>query len=336
MRTIKTICLLFLVNFVFTGCVKEEVEEELAPVVPTAPVTSNLKSIYDVVAANDKLTFLKAAVDRVPEVKTVLSGAGTFTLFAPTDDAFKASGLLTIDDVKNAFVEALRIRLQNQVVGSILKSSDLKNGYIKSLLQIPNSVDKRTLSIFVDVSSSGAITLNGKAKVGLSNIDASNGIIHIVDNEIPILSILGATKANPNLQTFVSYIENQYQKSIFDLLDAATPEKSLTLLAPTNKAFEGVFTDGGWGSVGVPRDLTTILQYHIVNGNNTSAFLFQGQTITTNGSQTLTVLKDASSIKFQDTKGNTGKVVPNIGADIQCVNGVVHAIDAVLQPNLTK
>jgi len=109
------------------------------------------------------------------------------------------------------------------------------------------------------------------------------------------------------------------------LVDALSSEGPFTVFAPTNDAFEALFTQLGVTGIDdlTAEQLTPILMYHVVSGNVLSTELTSGEVGTLNANSNLTV--DLSS----GVKINESAVV---AADIQGANGVVHVIDKVLIP----
>ncbi len=132
-------------------------------------------NIVETAQGNPNFTYLVAAVVRANLAGT-LSGAGPFTVFAPTNQAFIAAGFPTIAAIQAASPATLTSILTYHVVAGRVFSSDLSEG-LK-----PATVNGATVTI----------TLNGGAKVkGNTNTTAStiaqanlvttNGVIHVID-----------------------------------------------------------------------------------------------------------------------------------------------------------
>jgi len=111
-----------------------------------------------------------AAVKAADLVET-LKGAGPFTVFAPTDAAFEALPAGTIDDLLKPENKAkLASILTYHVVAGKVMSTDLSDG------MTPDTVNGETVTI----KTKGGVTINGTT-VSTADIDADNGVIHVVD-----------------------------------------------------------------------------------------------------------------------------------------------------------
>lgn len=125
----------------------------------------------DIVAiASGSAKTLAAAVTAAGLIET-LQGAGHFTVFAPTDAAFAAiqkdvDGLLKPEN-KEKLVEVLTYH----VVSGKMKAADLKDG------QELTTVEGGKLKVS---QKDGKVTVGG-AHVTSADIEASNGVIHVID-----------------------------------------------------------------------------------------------------------------------------------------------------------
>nr|WP_315206857.1 fasciclin domain-containing protein [uncultured Flavobacterium sp.] len=264
------------------------------------------------------------------DLATTLKGAGPFTVFAPTNEAFATflatTPYATINDVPK---EALTQILLNHVVTGTVKSTDLTTGYIKTLAKGTVSTTN-TLSMYVNTSS--GVKLNGIATVTTADIMASNGVIHIVDKVIDLPTIVTHAAANGNFSTLVSVLNRSGQPNFITALSATGP---FTVFAPTNAAFTALNTElapGGIAGVSAA-NLTKVLQYHVVSPANVlAASLTEGQVVTPilTPAQTFTIQLTGGA-KIKDANNRISNIIIT---DVQCSNGVIHAIDKVLLPVL--
>lgn len=256
-----------------------------------------------------------------------LQAAGPFTVFAPTNQAFINAGYTAaaIEALPASGIPALRELLLNHVVsGAAVQSSGLTDdSYIKTLGKGAAS-STNTLSMFVDTT--GGVTLNGSSSVitttngGTFNIIASNGVIHLVDEVITLPTIVDHAIANDNFTDLVELLSAQ---GLVPTLDG-TVSSPFTVFAPINSAFTPA-VEGVYGSL-TSDNKTNLLKYHVVGGVNVlSNAIPTGQigTLFTGNSFSIT------GVSIDDASA-TNKTI--IVKDVQCSNGIIHAVDGVLIP----
>ncbi|MFT7492685.1 MAG: putative surface protein with fasciclin (FAS1) repeats, partial [Alteromonas macleodii] len=113
-------------------------------------------------------TTLVAAVTAAGLVDT-LKGEGPFTVFAPTDEAFAALPEGTVESLL-ADPEALTALLTYHVVAGKVMSTDLSNGMTATTV---NGAD-------ITIMTEAGVMIN-EANVTTADIEASNGVIHVID-----------------------------------------------------------------------------------------------------------------------------------------------------------
>ncbi len=135
-----------------------------------ATAATDLHDIVDTAVAAGSFNTLVAAVTAA-DLGATLKGAGPFTVFAPTDDAFAKLPAGTVDDlVKPENKAKLAAILTLHVLSGKVMSSDITGP------MAPKSVNGEALTIETD----GGVTVNG-AKVVSPDVEASNGVIHVID-----------------------------------------------------------------------------------------------------------------------------------------------------------
>jgi len=129
------------------------------------------KNIVQVASGSKDHTTLVTAV-KAAELVDVLSNAGPFTVFAPTNEAFNKLPEGTVEGLlKPDGKDALKDILEYHVVVGVLQADALQDGQILGMVNGGN----------VTVSKKGdKILLNGTATI-IASIPTSNGIIHVVD-----------------------------------------------------------------------------------------------------------------------------------------------------------
>jgi len=158
--------------------------------VATLLFSTNLKAqdndIVDLAVATDDLSTLVTAVKAAGLVET-LQGGGPFTVFAPTNAAFEAlpEGVLEML-LKPENKDQLTAVLTYHVVPAEVMSGDLEDGMEAGTVEGSNA----TISIkYGDV-------MVDNANVVMADIDASNGVVHVIDAVILPPSIKEALAAN--------------------------------------------------------------------------------------------------------------------------------------------
>ena len=127
--------------------------------------------IVDTAVAAGSFTTLVAAVQAAGLVET-LKGAGPFTVFAPSDDAFAALPAGTVDElVKPENKEKLAAILLLHVLPGAIKSTDIAGTQVDAV-----TAGGKT----VHVDGTDGVTVDG-AKVVTADITCSNGVIHVID-----------------------------------------------------------------------------------------------------------------------------------------------------------
>ena len=137
------------------------------------------KTIVENASAAANLTTLVTAVKAAGLVET-LSGAGPFTVFAPTNDAFAKLAAGTVESlVKPAAKADLTKILTYHVVAGKLSAADLTDG--KKL----KTVQGEELTV---KNAGGKVTLTdakgGSANVTIADVIQSNGVIHVIDTVV--------------------------------------------------------------------------------------------------------------------------------------------------------
>jgi transforming growth factor-beta-induced protein len=168
------------------------------------------------------------------------------------------------------------------------------------------------------VTIGNTVSINGSVSVTTADVEAENGVIHVVDKVILPPTVVNIALANENFTTLVQAVVKA------GLVDALSADGPFTVFAPTNAAFDALFAQLGISGIDdlTAEQLIPILTYHVVPGNVVSTELSNGEVATLNG-QNLSVDLSAG------VKINESEV---IAADIQGSNGVVHVIDQVLLP----
>ncbi|AFU68223.1 adhesion lipoprotein with mutiple fasciclin domains [Psychroflexus torquis ATCC 700755] len=307
-------------------------DDDDAPAPPQGDPT-----IAEFVAENDDFSSLGAALE-VAGLVGVLNGTDEYTVFAPNNTAFtaflQANGFSSLGEVP---VDLLTKVLLNHVVVGTNLSTDLTTGYISSLAV--GSASASGLSLFINTENGVVINggaNNGGASVFESQVDilVSNGVIHAVENVIGLPDVTNQAIANPQFSTLVSALiaASTDQTNYVDIL-SGSESSPFTVFAPTNAAFDDLLSGLGASSLSdvAPATLATILEYHVIAGSNVrSSDLTTGLTAATLQGEELEFDLSNGAQVMDATEANANIAI----VDVQTNNGVVHAIDKVLLPQV--
>lgn len=305
MKHLKKGLLLFVFSFLFlTSCSDDDNGTEMM-------TESN---IAELASSNNDLTTLVLALERT-QLVTTLEGAGPFTVFAPTNAAFDsflaANNFSSLEDVPTDLLTQV---LLNHVVSGENFSTDLSTGYISSLSTA--GPGGRNLSLYISTDS--GVSINN-ASVSEPNVDASNGVVHVVDEVIGLPTIVNHAVNNPNFSELVGALTANGNTTFTDLLSVTTTD--YTVFAPVNAAFTA-FTNPN------SNDINNVLSYHVIPGTAAFSNELMNMYVTTAGTNSD---GDALSQYINIDDGVSINGASNVAiADVVAINGVVHAVDAVI------
>lgn len=263
-------------------------------------------NIAEVAESNDDFSDLVSALSDADLLST-LEGEGPYTVFAPTNDAFANLSV----DISTLSNDQLVEVLSYHVVGANIASGDL---------EAEQSVEALAGGNLFVTAANGNVNVNDNAMVVNTDIEASNGTIHAIDQVLlpdAYQTVVGIISKRFGLQSL--------EDAVVDAELAATlsGDGPFTVFAPTNEAFSNADLSG--------QDVAEILQYHVLPSEVLSEDLEASQTVTTVQGEDLLIEAADGTVTITDNAGQTYQVVE---ADLQGSNGVVHIIDGVLNPNL--
>ncbi|KAH9822843.1 TGF beta induced protein ig-h3 precursor [Teratosphaeria destructans] len=288
--------------------------------IATAQSTTDLASL---IAANN-LTALGGLLGSFSDITAALAAQQNVTFFAPSNEAIAAlnsTGALATLASQPDFVQAL---LDYHFVPGLYYA-----GNITTTPQFPHTNLNDTA--FTNVTGGQAVecTLDGTtveivsglksvSNVTVANLNYTGGVVHVIDRVLTLPPNVSTTGVDAGLTAFLGAAN---AANLTDTLDTAP---DLTIFAPTNAAFEAI--GSGLANLSTA-DLTSILEYHVLNGTVAYSSLLSNTTVTTLAGGTLTVTIEDGAVFV-----NAARVV---NADILLSNGVLHVLDSVLNPNNT-
>jgi uncharacterized surface protein with fasciclin (FAS1) repeats len=269
------------------------------------------KDIVDTAVAAGSFKTLVAAVQAAGLVDA-LKGDGPLTVFAPTDDAFAKFPPGTVDSLlrpENRHT-LIGILIYHVAPGRVPAAELAKLDHIATLNGQRPEVQIEGDSVMVD----GATLI-------ATDIEASNGVIHVIDKVL--------------LPSKNDIVTTAVKAGSFDTLTAALRAAGListlqgegpfTVFAPTDEAFAKL-PEGTVENLMKPESkdkLTAILTYHVVPGLVYSADVRPGRVETLQGSS-VSLSKSGDGLLVNDVRVTA--------TDIAATNGVIHVIDSVILP----
>jgi len=315
--------------FILTSCSDDD-DDVVVP--PAAP-----KSLTATIVGDARFTILVDALTRTG-LDATLDAAGTFTVFAPTNDAFSVLladlGLADLDALEAALTTpGLANVLLYHVLGTEARAADVSQGYYSTASA--NSAGN-ALSLYAAVGAN--VVLNDVATVTETDITASNGVAHVIDRVLLPLSVHGLVALNSeysSLGTALSLADG-------DLDDVLAGDAGrYTVFAPNNAAFDSAVALLGFNDLadlvaGLGTDgLANVLLYHVVSGDVLAGDLSTGSVPTLSTSMGVSlefiVNVSASGVSIIDNNMATGDATVT-GTDVIGTNGALHFINAILLP----
>ena len=130
-----------------------------------------MQNIIDTAVAAGSFKTLAAALTAAGLVDT-LNSAGPFTVFAPTDDAFAKLPAGTVDKLLKDVPKLTAILTYHVLSGKVMAADVMK---------MDGKTAKTVNGADLKISTQGGVNLNGSVHVTKTDIDCSNGVIHVVD-----------------------------------------------------------------------------------------------------------------------------------------------------------
>jgi len=282
---------------------EEEAMEEEVMMEEEAP------DIVDVAVAAGSFETLVAAV-QAAGLEEALRGEGPFTVFAPSDEAFAALPEGTVEALlEDPEGQLSRILLYHVVPGKVM-AADVSDGLSAETLR----------GAEVNFSVSDGMVMINEAQIVATDIEATNGVIHVIDSVIlPPADIVDVAVEAGSFETLVAAVQAA------GLEEALRGKGPYTVFAPTDEAFAKLPEGTVEGLLADPEALSEILLYHVVPGKVMAADVSDGLE-----AETL----QGASVRFAIHSDGAPAIEDALitATDIEAFNGVIHVIDSVILP----
>ncbi|MFP4323759.1 MAG: fasciclin domain-containing protein [Anaerolineales bacterium] len=281
-------------------------------------------TIATLASDTEDLALLVAALEDT-DLIDMLDGDGPFTVFAPVNAAFEVAppDLLAPAPGHDSLVNILTYHV---VEGRIAAEDLAALETIPTLQGAPVSVQ----------TTEDGLTLNGRAQILTADIQAANGIVHLIDTVL-VPGRPGAV-AGPEslLDTIMAGEDYAFLNTALEIASGAravlaAPTAPVTLFAPSAETFNNLADDERRALVGDEALLTSTLLYHMLTEAYTSNALLE--LLAEDSPQDFDTQLPGASVTLSLGEGGTILVndVPVIVAD-DGAGGVLHVIDGLLTP----
>jgi len=279
-------------------------------------------TIMDVLKDDDRLETFVIAI-QAAGLADNLDDDGPFTVFAPTDEAFAAFQAMAAEEDPEATLTD--ILLYHVINGNYAASEVAERDFLPTL-----GGERVEFNVEDD-----RIVLNDIANLIETEVEASNGVVYVIDTVLlPPVNALGTSEAgNPSL-TVREVLENDGRfETLLDALQAAglsemldNPNEDLTLFAPTDEAFGQLSDERLDDLMADPEgELSHVLSYHVIGDSLSINQIANDDIIPTVEGRPLFVTTDESANPFLN-----GQQITEF--NIQASNGVIHVVESVLFP----
>lgn len=287
---------------------------------------------------NVNFTTLTAAVVQADLLSTLINREAQFTVFAPNNAAFEAAGITSLEGISDE--ELANILLYHTLDSEVLAANLPATG---------STIEALGGDFYLSINENG-VFINGSTQVIATDVDADNGVVHVIDRtlvaptsnvvEIAVASTQAETPEFTQLVAALTAVEND--ASAANLISVLSGDGPFTVFAPTDAAFAQLYADAGVedldgliAAVGIGT-LEAVLTYHVIG--EARVFSTDLPNLGTNTVTTLggTFTLDLASLSITETDAalslNEDNDAGISSVDIHGTNGVIHVIDKVILP----
>ena len=147
----------------------------------------NPETITQFIIARDDFSIMETAMRAIEEfgsfkILSELNVPGNTTLFVPNDTAFQAwLDANEIDNIELLDIDLIENLVLNHLLEGTFKSTDFVSGLTTSSALVGPRSNQRNISMYIDTEN--GVTVNGESNVITPDVEANNGVIHVVDTE---------------------------------------------------------------------------------------------------------------------------------------------------------
>lgn len=295
---------------------------------------------------NVNFTTLTSAVVKAGLLPTLIDKSADFTVFAPTNDAFVAAGITSLEDLEAEDLSPILLYHVLDFEADAAAVGALGTGSVVGSLGGDS---------YLSINSNG-IFLNGTSEVVATDIQADNGVVHVIDktlmppaNNIVEIAVAASKATEAEFGQLVAALtavqDDDDAANLITILSSSMNDDGapFTIFAPTDAAFQNLYTLANVDdfaalvtAVGIPT-IEAVLKYHVVSGARIFSTDLPNLSSTTVTSLGGTFSLDLATLELTDTDdalelGSENATIMDTGLDILGTNGVIHIIDEVILP----
>ena len=297
-------------------------------------------SVLEIAASFDDFSILVAAVDAA-DLRGTLLKPGPFTVFAPRNEAF----LVLLDELRVSLEDVLNIPSLAQILLYHVLSGRVSTADLQSIVDgegtdTVSTVNGQSVRVIADSDSASGLALLDQqsdiSAVGLSDVGAFNGVVHVVDRVLipKFESVFEVAVSFEDYSILVDLVKRA------NLAQTLSKEGPFTVLAPNNAAFAKLGSE-----LRIDLDdllnlpiLKEVLLYHVIGRALLVQPLVYGQDWNTANGQIVDVEQKRNfkvsgfkvdGVTVTDEQGLSANLI--IG-NVETLNGIVHVIDRPLIP----
>ncbi len=306
----------------FIGCANDDDNDN---------IIEGTNSIVNYMDKNPRFARFSKAVDRVGLTNNLDGNSGTYTFFAPNNQAVEAFletvNLDSLGQLPNAQLEKL---VKNHILETLNPAASFNTGYYKTMASIAVT-DSTTSNLNVYINTQENLRINGASEIIFADVETDNGIFHEVNQLIKPAFLATFLEVDNNLNAFYQNISSsEIEPTFLNSLQDSTSLK--TVFVPNATAVEAFNQDAPTSS----DSLEAIYAYHLLDEFQLSTDFRTGyfaSVVTENFTGNSYPISRYINTEIGLKINGQSNVVVN---DIVALNGVMHVTDAVLKlPSLT-
>lgn len=318
------IVMLMGVAVMFTSC-----DEDTITV--TNPVAE--KTIAGTASGDDDFSILVDALTRTGLVSVLDDASAEFTVFAPDNDAFTDLladlQLNSLDELETALGnDGLKNVLLYHVLSGEVTAAMVSEGYVTMMGVNANG---NMLSAYISLEGSDVV-INAESDVETADIQASNGVIHQIDEVLLPPTVYDLIAFNDEDFNSLAIAVGAADGNLDMVLGDETAE--YTVFAPNDDAFDAAITatssgdlNGLVAAIGGTSGLQDVLLYHVLGSEVRASAVTTGMVPTANGD--MLSIDTSNGVVITDGQNGMATVIKT---NITGTNGVIHEITGVLLP----